>query len=284
MVSKMGLCQEPSLLEYARFYKVSTNHLTVNPLAFLPSPLESVNDTLSAPKEAPDIGLSLPHDAVERKLRGEKLEIDRNGATFLSSIIKDESSRGAPVNWDNYLPDYKHYSNLKLDVPLLNLSDECHAVFDRPQSNLDLAALDIPLETTENENDDGLEFPGYVWALPDEAWEEILSEKLDCPREALPLLQEIHPPEALVNEDLRNYFQTRLHFVPVRRYFILSIFNTLTIDPNRKGNWSQCHRLVYFKTCKVRHWCLSPQALRYHRNRVRSPYVFLKLKLRKDRQ
>lgn len=181
----------PSLLDYARFHGIAIDHQTITPLDQVPQPHESINDTLADPPDVPSIDPSKFHSTLEQELRSEKLEIPKDAARLLSSVVQAASRKSIDIDWNSFLPDRHRIRKLKLDLPLLkrdfDLSTSPAARAERIA--LDPVQLQLPREEVEDEHDEGLVFPKQYIDLSDRIWKEVSTERLDCSREDLELLQ-----------------------------------------------------------------------------------------------
>ncbi|KAJ9195164.1 hypothetical protein DTO164E3_6925 [Paecilomyces variotii] len=183
----------PSLLDYARFHGIAIDHQTITPLDQVPQPHESINDTLADPPDVPSIDPSKFHSTLEQELRSEKLEIPKDAARLLSSVVQAASRKSIDIDWNSSLPDRHRIRKLKLDLPLLkrdfDLSTSPAARAGRIA--LDPVQLQLPREEVEDEHDEGLVFPKQYFDLSDKVWKEVSTERLDCSREDLELLQKV---------------------------------------------------------------------------------------------
>lgn len=204
--------REPSLLEYARFYGVSVDHLAANPFDLITPDLKRIYESHSTTENTPRVDFSFPEPPLEKELRNEKLEIGRDGARFLSNIIKDASTKTTnPIDWDTYLPKRRRVRSLKADeLPLLKTVHELDmASFGHERITLDPATLKLHLEKTQDENDEGIVFPKDFWKLPGRVLEKVKTEKLDCTREAFMLIQEARRSGDHFTNDIRDEFYER---------------------------------------------------------------------------
>ncbi|KAJ9249931.1 hypothetical protein DTO207G8_6411 [Paecilomyces variotii] len=182
-----------SLLDYARFHGIAIDHQTITPLDQVPQPHESINDTLADPPGVPIIDSSKFHSTLEQELRSEKLEIPKDAARLLSSVVQAASRKPIDIDWNSFLPDRHRIRKLKLDLPLLkrdfDFSTSPAARAERIA--LDSVQLQLPREEVEDEHDEGLVFPKQYFDLSDKVWKEVSTERLDCSREDLELLQKV---------------------------------------------------------------------------------------------
>lgn len=198
--------QEPSLVYYARFYSIAIDHQAINSLDLIPQSHESIHNTLADPLDAPILDLSKFCSTLEKELQSEKLEVPKDAARFLSSVIQSASAKSLNIDWDSFLPDSSHIRNLRLEPPLLKRDFGLDMASIGTESiALDPVTLHLPREEVD-ERDEGLAFPEHYGDLADRIWNETATEKLDCSREDLKLLQEIRqvkePTSAYIIEEI----------------------------------------------------------------------------------
>lgn len=219
------------LLEYARFHGIAIDHQAVDPID-LTTPLlevEGVNHDLSDPKEAPILDFSASRNAIENNLRKEKLQVGKDAAIFLSSVLAEIASGGGVITdaeWDASLTKHRCINDLKLESPLLTAECVSEMANFGKRTSLDTILSDLlPLEEEQTENDEGLSFPEYFWELPDEIWAEVKSEKLDCSKDTLRLLHEVRlPDEKTLAMETTESFNRTLDLREVRCQGILLLF------------------------------------------------------------
>lgn len=179
---------EPSILEYARFHGVASSSLASSDLADYISPdtLESLESALQDSNDS-DFEIKLSTAAEQAKSKqSERLEIGRDGAIFLSSIIKPT----VPPPPCAASTARHRVRNMKLDPPILQSDHELDMqAFSRGVISLDPSNLGLSPEQIEEENDEGLEWPAHYMDFPKQVWERARAEKLDCTREVLLFIQ-----------------------------------------------------------------------------------------------
>jgi hypothetical protein len=193
---------EPSILDYARFHGIASNYLASDPL----DNIHSISRDLATATLADPIGAAgLDFVAIANQAREqvkEKLEVGRDGAIFLSSILKPsrlgEEAQTKLSDWDAVcFPDLNHHHrirDMKQEPPMLMTDHEVDMRLfaeDRRLEPVDLSKLDLLREDLNEENDEGLEWPGYFWDLPGQLWDRVRAEKIDCTREVLLFIQEV---------------------------------------------------------------------------------------------
>src|SRR5436190_9455489 len=196
------MMEQPSILEYARFYGIAIDHEACNPVDCIPvGDVEDIDVSLGDPIDGPH--LDLPSASSLTQLEKEKLSISRNGGIFLFSaskppaILHDESEK----SWDECLPDRHRIKNMMQDVPIVKSDHELDMRLFQSRISLESLELDLPLEIIEDENDEGLGFPSNFWEIPRQVQERVKREKLDCTREVLMFIQQIRDPGVYLIEE-----------------------------------------------------------------------------------
>lgn len=196
----MDNSDEPSLLEYARIHSVATDHRAIDPSGLVAPLLEGDNSDygLSDPADAPTLAFSDSQNAIDGKVRKEKLEMGKDVALFLSSVLAEISPGGelTDAEWNASLANYPRIKDIKVESHLLTAECEDEIIAFGKQPHPDTVLSDLfTQEKEQTGNDEGLSFPDYFCELPDEVSADVKSEKLDCSKDALRLLQEIRLPD-----------------------------------------------------------------------------------------
>ncbi|MCJ1378583.1 hypothetical protein MMC17_001682 [Xylographa soralifera] len=171
---------EPSMLEYARFYGLTIDHRQSHPLSELCQPLPAslgIHETglLDITK---DLGTFAP----------ERLEFGKGAAIFLASII---NAKGYPSSAsDGLLPKTHRIRDLKLEPPLLRSDHELDMRQFGRRIVPDLSSEHLPLEKVNDESDEGLGWPSSYGELPTEASARSLVEKLAISKDVLLYLRD----------------------------------------------------------------------------------------------
>lgn len=166
----MSQYMEPSLSEYARFYGLTTDHLDRDPLAGLavihdlPEQLED-DPELFRIDNAKDIDLN------------EKLFFGKQEALVLGSIMET-----MPQDWDldesSWLNPHR-VRHMKIEVPMLKTDHEGDMRAFRCLMIPDLANEHLPLESLDDEADEGLMWPSSCQKLPSQYMLAAERERLD---------------------------------------------------------------------------------------------------------
>ena len=188
---------EPSMLEYARFYGLTRNYLEDDPLQHLAAP----HDIYPGLEDNDDL-FQIRADAV--KIPDERLTIDEDAASLLSSVLA-LAQQPPSRNGDDYEIDTRKVQRMKVEVPLLRTDPEVDLLHFAQKIVPDLANEFLPLETVDEEADEGLDWPSWCHNLPEELTRKLKAEKLDVTNDALVALQEaltIHDGSDGIFEDV----------------------------------------------------------------------------------
>lgn len=222
--------QEPSLLDYARFHGIAIDHQAVIPLDQVPPPHSPINDGFADPSDVPSIDPPVVHHSLEQELGSEKLEIPKDAARFLSSLLRTASANPGGINRDSFFPEPHRNKNLKLEVPLLKRNwGPGSSLGCAERIALDPVKLQLPRENVSDEQDEGLVFPKRYFDLSDSIWKEVSTEKLDCSKDDLELLQRIKGVEKPDSGYILEKVSESQHGSNVGCYYIRSFLDSLTL-------------------------------------------------------
>ena len=173
--------EDPSILDYARFYGLISDHFEPHPLRRIAArdtshPLELDDDDGLSPLNFPACGLPQ-----------ERLTVDAGAAVILSSIAAPAK---VPPAHSAEVIDTHRIRNLKLELPLLRSDHEVDMLNFGPRVLPDLEHEFLPLEAVNEEADEGLTWPLTCYQLPGEFANKSASEKLCVSSNALAYLQE----------------------------------------------------------------------------------------------
>lgn len=173
---------EPSIIEYARFHGLIRHHLDPHPLQGLTTPKDFASQ-LDDPPE-------LFHISLENaKVPEEKLSVDANALSLLSTIT--ESSKPLPSLDDEDVGLHPHRRRrMKHELPLLRSDHELDMLSFASPIVPDLEHELLPLETVDDEEDEGFAWPTRCYDLPDEWTKTARSEKLQISSDAFRYLQQ----------------------------------------------------------------------------------------------
>lgn len=204
---------EPSIHEYALFHGLTRDHKAINPFEFILPPDEPIyHATLEDPENGcmhePDecskrvsAGFHVEVDsrectsccigatnAFQMEMPNERIFIDAETASLLASII--QSGRALSTSLEDFGVDTKRYQRLKHELPLICTDPACDLQEFTQTYAPDLKNEFLPLETLDEEADEGLTWPSSYRNLPDELWRKILVEKPKMSAETLRYLFE----------------------------------------------------------------------------------------------
>ncbi|KAL2044333.1 hypothetical protein N7G274_003038 [Stereocaulon virgatum] len=173
---------EPSIIDYARFYGLIRNHLE-------PHPLQALAARDSFPSIEPESHSRLSEiDFANFQIPEERLTVSAGAASLLSCIkalvteIPQRQEDGVEIHRLQYM---KH------ELPLLRSVHELDMLNFAPQVVTDLKHEFLPLETVDEEADEGLTWPSKCHDLPDQYARRSASEKLQVSSDAFAFLKEI---------------------------------------------------------------------------------------------
>jgi hypothetical protein len=171
---------EPELpvLEYARLHGLCTNYTLEQP-CYGDIPIPSV-DVLEKDVDFPVQG------SVQEFLH-ERLTVKKDEALLLKEVLstRDESCMddGEPYS------SWKRTSALKLELPLLRTDNELDLLGFGSTKIPNVADAHIPIESIEEENDEGLQWPFQYLDFPGRIFKGIEKEKIQVSKEAFVMLQ-----------------------------------------------------------------------------------------------
>ncbi|TLD37753.1 hypothetical protein E2P81_ATG03428 [Venturia nashicola] len=173
---------------YARECGLCTDYLTENPWDLFRSwdPFETPAEDLEDPEDGSR------HEVTVDDLIRERLDIHLEARELLFSIVKDEGG-----SFLHSLPDHERAPNtLRLEPPLLETGDHELDVLHFGQRPVpDLAKMNLPMEHTELEKDEGMEWPVKYHDLPQRVERKYAAEKLEFPREGVQFLMAVMKDE-----------------------------------------------------------------------------------------
>ncbi|OOO13836.1 hypothetical protein OAory_01024310 [Aspergillus oryzae] len=195
--------KDPSLLEYARFYGIARDFTAVDPIT-------NIDETAS---ETP-----LPRDAlsefqdyiyetqrnVEDNLRKEKLNVRKESARLLASVIQDARAEKLDINWDELLPKFSQVDELKVQLPILDndsISDTLRytSPLRYDENKIEIRPLDEPCQKLKDED-----ITADLLTKADQVLKDIMPEKLKCSRESMLLIQKARDCGGLHFADLES--------------------------------------------------------------------------------
>ena len=197
----MSQPQGPSLLEYARFHGIATNQTTINPFEYINQILETSNHE--------DNHLSATQNAIEQDLRGEKLNVCKNDARFLSTVVRNARAEHVDVSWDEHLPSIRRIEGLKVELPALKTHHETdmaslkkHTFFGRGGAASSLLRGCSPYPMADCSGD--------IVKLGEEVVKRIRMERLNCTKGSFIMIQNARACGDGLSRNMESYFDTLL--------------------------------------------------------------------------
>lgn len=202
----MSQPQGPSLLEYARFHGIATNQTTINPLEYINQILDTSNheDIFTS-----NNNLSTTQATVEQEFRGEKLNVSKNDARLLSTVVRSARAEHVDMNWDEYLPSMRQIEGLKVELPALTTHHETdmaylkkHTFFGRggAVSSLLKGCSPYPMEDCS----------GDIVKMSEEGVKRIRMERLNCTKGSFIMIQNARRCGEGLSQNMESYFDTLL--------------------------------------------------------------------------
>ncbi|KAL6719367.1 hypothetical protein ACLMJK_003606 [Lecanora helva] len=173
--------EEPSIIDYARFHGLVRDHLEDDPLQ---QHAPSV-DIISSFDDSADL-FQICNDSV--KVPDERLTFDQGAASLLSSVLALAQHPHSPHKEDDDL-DTHRVRRMKHDVPLLRSDPKIDQLRFAPRIVPNLEHEFLPMETVDEEADEGVGWPSRCYSLRDEYAKKSKTEKLEVTSDALAFLQ-----------------------------------------------------------------------------------------------
>lgn len=187
----MANTNDVSLLQYARFHGIATDYTDLDPLQHIDDICDIPPDYLHPPDDTSSVieqTIASSQQVIEQNLHPEKLDIRKESVQFLSSVLRDIKRDNIDDCWDEVLPSWDQYDDLKLEPPLFSSDNDTNLVL--PVEPLRYSREDnlfCSLEGLASDYDSNLLSPLIHEA--DIIEKRVGSEKLDCSKDALLLIQ-----------------------------------------------------------------------------------------------
>ncbi|GAA84132.1 similar to An11g00590 [Aspergillus luchuensis IFO 4308] len=187
----MASPNEVSLLQYARFHGIATEHTDIDPLQHIdgvcdipPDFLHPLGDTFSVIEQT----IASSQQVIEQNLHPEKLDIRKESVQFLSSVLRDIKRDNIDDCWDEVLPLWDRFDDLKLEPPLFSSDKDTNLVL--PAEPLRYSREENLLGSHEGlASDYDSNFLSPLIHEADIIKKRVGNEKLDCSKDALLLIQ-----------------------------------------------------------------------------------------------
>jgi hypothetical protein len=121
----------------------------------------------------------------------ERVTISRDGASLLSSIVREEVAEASDSFVLPLLSTRSEIRRARLELPLLKTDHEtdCMKFARRDDFEIKLQDIKLPMEMVDEENNEGLVWPSRLSALGSEILEELRQEKIGVSKDAMVHLQ-----------------------------------------------------------------------------------------------
>ncbi|EPS43337.1 hypothetical protein H072_2635 [Dactylellina haptotyla CBS 200.50] len=174
---------DESLLLYARAYDLVEDHTSISPLSFICLPFDTDEEALDPTILFDDLRRFLPCLGNSVQTSKQPLEVTKDVTNLLSKVIAIRNYR------EGVEEPYLKWASLRVDEPLLtNLATE--STLDKPSfPEVDLKQLKLPEEETNDDRDEGLQFPTYTWDRKNEIMQDIAADKMTVDRSVLEYLR-----------------------------------------------------------------------------------------------
>lgn len=191
---------DPLLLDYARLHGIASDYTAVDPHALIDDTLKSLQHTELKCHNRRNTARTL----LESNIRREKLCLSKEGARFLTALIRDNQAQSLVINWDDLLPDFHRVDDTKIDPPIFSLESERDVRSSKKP--LWYSAHDIELELS-NTSQELANAPNPLASLQmnkNSLMDQVKRDKLKCSKESFSLIQSVRDdagPSVLEFED-----------------------------------------------------------------------------------
>ena len=178
--------EQLTLLNYARFHGLASDHRAVPPLlsSSIPSPPQDSLLQLADPEGVPYL------EQLATLSTQEKLFLDREAAALLSTCMWNVEHELTREDL-SVSAGQKRAKGLKVELPILRTDHELDMRNFSRQVVPDLSCDNIPFEEVNEQNDEGVSWPLASLDLARQFNEKLRSEKLEVSRDAILYLQSI---------------------------------------------------------------------------------------------
>jgi hypothetical protein len=184
---------EPDLdspMDYARYYGLLRDLPLDGPLSsdLIPLPSENIYTDM---EETPELSRADSLQAnVLASLENERLDVDRETATFLASLLG--AARRFELDPIDIVLEPEGLHRLKLELPLLARDHEVEMLALRHRNEVRLSSRGIDCFQLDAEKDEGIAFPRDEIDKKLSLDRELETEKLDVGKETVGLLRDLH--------------------------------------------------------------------------------------------
>ena len=224
----MSNSQENPLLSYAHYHSIASSL----PVTSLLQSAETMCAATTTTKQEPSTiiisqnkiaerldsfnsYISSLRASVEEALRTEKLDLSREDAGFLSTVVRNaKGGSESTVDWDAVLPSRQRVKRLKVETPLFGLAEELSLSPIKNEGPLDLSAVKLPSIESASEKTRG---NSSCLDVRDALGDKIAKEKLGCTRESFKLIQDARECGRISFDDIRSHIEQDLRAHQVSR-------------------------------------------------------------------
>jgi hypothetical protein len=163
---------ELSALQYARFYGLAVNHLAE------PYPIEDIQLLQPSTEKLVAEDVHLPQIELPPDFSiNEHLTPGKDTAQQLASVVRETMSVSGFNSITALLLDVRKTKGLREEEPLLrgNPEEDCRNFAKK--NEIDLKYIKLPMDSLDDEKDEGLGWSSKLWALPAEAMKKVKAEK-----------------------------------------------------------------------------------------------------------
>ena len=192
----------PSVLEYARFYGLTHDHLGPCPLGGFHGP-----DDLHLQLEDPAGVFRV--DTTTSTPPSERLSASKEVVILLSSAIA--SPQGIHPFDESKLLEIPRRRNLKVELPILRSIHELDVLEFHRRIVPNLRSEHLPLEKIDEENDEGITWPSFYYRLPQTYNTLAMSERFKALEQTIRYLESVIKPRSRASDVPDLHDELELH-------------------------------------------------------------------------
>lgn len=200
------------ILDHARFHEIASDYAAIYPLSHIDDSFKIDLDNVSLPQSIQlewDDRLRTAREALNEKIRGEKLKVSKQSARFLSSLINEAQDQSFSINWDDILPHFRYFDYVRIQPPIFPLTHETDLTLSKKP--LRYRADEITLQPDSSQE---IAFdPSPLTSLQltgKSLLEQVKNEKVRCSRESFSLIQSVRSKNGSILGELEGVLGTML--------------------------------------------------------------------------
>lgn len=232
----MDTCEDPSLLEYARFYNIACDSAEIDPSAYIDDAGEADAETPPLHPEASEVRINVEH------LLREKLDVTKEAACFLASVVRDSQTEKIDLDWSQDLPPLQTASDLKVAVPITTLDNDPDSLNQQPPERYEENDFSQLLDESCLDDQD-MPIPNSVPYYGQNIMEQFTREKLNCTKDSFIMLQNVKRGCELSREEVDDLLQSMIPSSKVRGRTTITK-NLLTSNVHRSQHENQLRSLL----------------------------------------